>query len=409
MILVFKKLFSAFKKEKQEENIKTEEIKNVEETPIENSSNENIENSIAIENDKTTPPVEKKEELVDAFVELGLMSQEEAVEYDDSLEKYEEELEEETRQWREKNQHTWYGKLRDRLGKTRGKLLRRIEEVLGDRITIDEDVIEDIEEILIEADIGVETTQLIIGKLESAMDDETITDTKGLMKLLKEIMMEILGGIEEAPLLKDVTDKPAVIVVIGVNGVGKTTTIGKLAAQYRLEGKRVLIAAADTFRAGAIEQVEVWAKKVGVHIVKHSPGSDPAAVVYDAIKASKARNTDIMIVDTAGRLHTKFNLMEEVKKIHKIIKREMPNAPHEVLQVIDATTGQNGLIQAKKFNETMEINGIVLTKLDGTAKGGIVFSIANEMKIPIKLIGIGESVTDLRPFNGKDFVEALFE
>ena len=401
--MVLKKLFSVFKKENEENENKE----------IENNQEKTENNSIS--NDKTiesTPEekIEKDEEnIVDAFVELGLMSSDEAKAYDEALAKYEEELEREAREWREKTRHTWYGKLRDRLGKTRGKLLRRIEEVLGDRIKIDEDVLEDIEEILIEADIGVETTQLVIGKLEDAMDEKPIADMKELMSLLKKIMLEIIGGVEEIPLLQGVEDKPAVIVVIGVNGVGKTTTIGKLAAQYRLDGKNVLIAAADTFRAGAIEQVEVWAKRVGVHIVKHSQGSDAAAVVYDAIQASKARNIDIMIVDTAGRLHTKFNLMEEVKKIYRIIQREIPGAPHEVLQVIDATTGQNGIIQARKFNEAMKIDGIALTKLDGTAKGGIVFSIANEMKIPIKLIGIGESVTDLRQFRGNEFVEALFE
>jgi fused signal recognition particle receptor len=276
-------------------------------------------------------------------------------------------------------------------------------------VEITDDVIEDIEEILVEADIGMETTQIIIDRLEEAINEKTIQDMDGVKTLLKTILMEILGDIEGTPLLEGVTDKPAVIIVVGVNGVGKTTTIGKLAAQYRLDGKSVLIAAADTFRAGAIEQVEIWAKKVGVHIVKHSPGSDPAAVVYDSLKAAKARNTDIVIVDTAGRLHTKFNLMEEVKKIHRIIQRELPGAPHEVLQVIDATTGQNGLIQAKKFLESTNVTGIALTKLDGTAKGGIVVAITKELKIPIKLIGIGEGVTDLRPFKGSEFVNALFD
>ncbi len=402
--MVFKKLFSAFKKEKETEDKEINEVKeNNEEITKQDEIIDSVEEIIEEEVN------ESSDNLSDAFVELGLMSQEDAVEYDSALEDYEEALEKETKEWREKTRHTWYGKLRDRLGKTKGKLLRRIEESLGDRITIDEEVVEKIEEILIEADIGVMTTQMIVERLEEAIDDEIVTDMKDVMKLLREIMMEIVGGMDEIPLRDGVTDKPAVIMVIGVNGVGKTTTIGKLAAQYRLDGKSVLIAAADTFRAGAIEQVEVWAKKVGVHIVKHSQGSDAAAVVFDALKAAKARNIDIVIVDTAGRLHTKFNLMEEVKKIYKIIKREIPEGPHEVLQVIDATTGQNGLVQARKFNEAMPVNGIALTKLDGTAKGGIVMAIAKEMKIPIKLIGIGESVTDLRHFRGKEFIDALFE
>jgi fused signal recognition particle receptor len=403
--MVFKKLFSSFKKEEEKKQVSDDKESRIVE-PIQDTD---VEVNLLKNTADSQTQSKQSENLVDAFVELGLMDETEAQVYDEALASYEEELDRETRQWREKTRHTWYGKLRDRLGKTKGKLIRRLEEVLGDRVEITDDVIEDIEEILVEADIGMETTQIIIDRLEEAINEKTIQDMDGVKTLLKTILMEILGDIEGTPLLEGVTDKPAVIIVVGVNGVGKTTTIGKLAAQYRLDGKSVLIAAADTFRAGAIEQVEIWAKKVGVHIVKHSPGSDPAAVVYDSLKAAKARNTDIVIVDTAGRLHTKFNLMEEVKKIHRIIQRELPGAPHEVLQVIDATTGQNGLIQAKKFLESTNVTGIALTKLDGTAKGGIVVAITKELKIPIKLIGIGEGVTDLRPFKGSEFVNALFD
>lgn len=348
------------------------------------------------------------EELVDAFVEFGLLSAEEARAYDEALARHEAEIERETRQWREKTRETWFGKLRDGLAKTKNALVRRIEEALGDRMAVDASTIDTIEEILIEADIGAETVQLVVDRLHVALDEKRIAGMADVKALIRDILLELLGGLEENPPLQGVTAKPAVLMVVGVNGVGKTTTIGKLAAQYRLDGKSVLIAAGDTFRAGAIEQVEIWAKRVGVHVVKGEQGADAAAVVFDALKAAKARGSDIVIVDTAGRLHTKFNLMEEVRKIERVIARECPGAPHEVLMVLDGTTGQNAIQQAEKFREAVAVSGLCITKLDGTAKGGAVIAIARRLSLPIKLIGVGEGVGDLRPFRGRDFVNAIF-
>jgi len=302
---------------------------------------------------------------------------------------------------------SWFSRLKERLVKTKNGFVRRIGELIGDRMAVTDEVLERLEEILVEADIGVKTTAKIIEAMRSRLDEVKVKSMDDLVGLLKEIMLTFVENkdqklsIDSAPL--------SVILVVGVNGVGKTTTIGKIAANLVAKGRKTMIVAGDTFRAGAIEQAEIWARRVGIPIVKAQPNSDPAAVVFDAIQAGKARGTDVLIVDTAGRLHTKFNLMEELKKIKKVISREIEGAPHEVLQVLDGTTGQNALFQARTFNEAIGITGVVLTKLDGTAKGGIVISIADELRIPIKLIGIGEGVDDLREFNGAEFVRAIFE
>ncbi len=302
---------------------------------------------------------------------------------------------------------SWFAHLKERLSKTKNSFARKLGELFGDRMVIDPEKLERLEEILIEADIGVKTTQKIINAMQEKLDTVKEKNMDELFELLEQIISELIKQDKSA--LDINRDGMSVILVVGVNGAGKTTTIGKIASNLVKDGKKVMIVAGDTFRAGAIEQAEIWARRTGIPIVKAQPDSDPAAVVFDALKAGKARKIDVLLIDTAGRLHTKYNLMEELKKIKKIINREIPDAPHEILQVLDGTTGQNALIQAKTFNEALNgITSIALTKLDGTAKGGIVISIAEELGIPIKLIGIGEAIDDLKPFNGADFVKAIF-
>lgn len=299
-----------------------------------------------------------------------------------------------------------FGKLKDSLSKTKEAISGRIEDVLKVFKAVDEDLLEELEEILIMADLGVETSMEIIDRLRDAIKEKHITDGEQVKQELKNILAEILTEGDNSVKLQG---KPAVIMVIGVNGVGKTTSIGKLAYMYKQMGKKVVIAAADTFRAAAIEQLEVWADRAGAEIIKQQEGSDPAAVIYDAVGAAKNRGADILLCDTAGRLHNKKNLMDELKKIYKILNNELPDSSKEVLLVLDATTGQNAVSQAKQFKEAADITGIVLTKLDGTAKGGIVFAIKNEYNIPVKLIGLGEKIDDIDEFNPMDFVDALME
>lgn len=299
-----------------------------------------------------------------------------------------------------------FGKLKDSLSKTKEVLSSRIEDAIKLFKTVDEDLFEELEEILIMADLGVETSVEIIDRLRAAAKEKKITDGEELKNELRDILETILTEGDNTVALEG---KPAVVMVIGVNGVGKTTSIGKMAHMYKEMGKKVVIAAADTFRAAAIEQLEVWAQRADAEIIKQQEGSDPAAVIYDAIGAAKNRGADVLLCDTAGRLHNKKNLMEELKKIYRIINKELPDSSKEVLLVLDATTGQNAVSQAKQFKEAADITGIVLTKLDGTAKGGIVFAIKNEYNIPVKLIGLGEQIDDLREFNPSDFVNALIE
>lgn len=296
-------------------------------------------------------------------------------------------------------------KLKTGLTKTKKNIVERVESILLSR-TIDESAIEDIEEVLITSDIGAEATNEIVRLLREKVGAGEVRNSDDVKSYLKDEMSLLLG--KSQPLVT-FGEKPFVILTVGVNGVGKTTTIGKLASRFISEGNSVILAAADTFRAAAIEQLEIWAKRSGADIVKHQSGSDPAAVAFDAVEAAKARGIDIVIIDTAGRLHTKSQLMDELKKINRVIKKSIPDAPQEILLIVDATTGQNALRQAQIFNEAIGITGIALTKLDGTAKGGIIFAIKKELGIPVRLIGIGEGVDDLKDFDPEDFVTALFE
>lgn len=298
-----------------------------------------------------------------------------------------------------------FDKLKDGLSKTRNGLTDKINEALKLAVTIDEDLYEELEEILITSDIGMDTTMEIIEKLREKIRKEKINDTELVIPTLKSVIKEMMmEGAEE----EEDQEGKKVLLVIGVNGVGKTTSIGKLAAKNKAEGKKVLLAAADTFRAAAIDQLEVWSQRAGVDIIKQSEGSDPAAVVFDAVTAAKSRNVDLLICDTAGRLHNKKNLMNELSKINRIIDREYSEAKKETLLVLDGTTGQNAVIQAKQFMEACPIDGIILTKLDGTAKGGVVISIKQTLNIPVRYIGVGEGIEDLQEFDAEAFAEALF-
>ena len=298
----------------------------------------------------------------------------------------------------------FFEKLKQGLGKTRDSLNEKINNVFSNFRKVDEDLLEELEEILIMSDIGVETATEIIAKLRNRIKLEKITDEEGVKTALKEEMQAIL---DKAPNGLELKTKPAVILVVGVNGVGKTTSIGKIANNLRKQGKKVVVAAADTFRAAAVEQLEIWANRAGVDIVKRQEGSDPASVVFDAIKITKEKNADVLICDTAGRLHNKKYLMDELLKIKKVIDKELPDAKKEVLLVLDATTGQNAISQVKAFKETVDITGLVLTKLDGTAKGGVVIGIVAENKIPVKFIGVGEQIDDMEIFNSEEFVNAI--
>lgn len=291
------------------------------------------------------------------------------------------------------------------LSKTKDNITGRIDSLLKSYTKIDEELLEDLEEILITADVGVTTTMEIIDRLRDMIKERGVKDPLEVRDLLKEIVASIL---KEGNSELDINPGPAVIVMVGVNGVGKTTTIGKLAQRYKKDGKKVMLAAADTFRAAATEQLDIWAKRIDVDIIKHHEGADPGAVVFDAIKASQARKVDLLICDTAGRLHNKANLMNELGKIFKIIDREYPEAKKEVLLVVDATTGQNAVSQAKTFKEVANITGIVLTKLDGTAKGGVVLAVKSEVDVPVKLIGVGERAEDLQSFDADSFTDAIF-
>lgn len=298
----------------------------------------------------------------------------------------------------------FFNKIKTGLAKTRNSLVGSVNNIINSFTKIDEEFIEELEEILIMSDIGVHTAEAICESLRERIKENRITEPSEVKKLLKEILAEMIEG--DCSLHLDT--KPSVIMVIGVNGVGKTTTIGKLAASLKDEGKTVMLAAADTFRAAAIDQLQLWADRAGVSMVRNVEGTDPASVIFDAISSAKAKKADVIICDTAGRLHNKKNLMDELAKMNRIIKRELPDSSVEALLVLDATTGQNGVNQAREFSNVTDVSGIVLTKLDGTAKGGIVVSIKNELDIPVKYIGVGEQIDDLQPFNSTDFIDALF-
>ena len=396
---MFKKFFKRNKKEEVKEEIPevaiSQEETNEGEEKIATEEVDNAKEETALDASLET----EEKEAVESEVE------EETIEEESNEEVKEEQLTEEIVEEPKEAKVSLFERLKQGLSKAKQGITDRVDQVLKSYTKVDDELIEEIEEILITADVGVETTMDIIDKLTDAIKTKKITDPKGVKGELKLIIEEILTN-DNSTL--DVSHSPSIIVMVGVNGVGKTTTIGKLAARYKKEGKKVLIAAGDTFRAAAIDQLEVWSNRSGVDIIKHQEGADPGAVIFDSIKAAKARNTDLLICDTAGRLHNKSNLMNELSKVFKIIDREYPEAKREVLLVVDATTGQNAVSQAKSFKQVCDITGIVLTKLDGTAKGGVVLAVKSEVDVPVKLIGVGEKMEDLQDFDAKAFSEALF-
>lgn len=299
----------------------------------------------------------------------------------------------------------FFDKLKAGLSKTKNAFVEQVDNLFKSFVKVDEELFEELEELLICSDVGVNTTEEILDRLRDRVKDERMTDGEDVKAALKEILAEMIG--EGSPL--HLETKPSVLLVIGVNGVGKTTSIGKISAQLKSKGKKVVVAAADTFRAAAIDQLAVWCDRAQVDLIRQSEGSDPAAVVFDAVSAAKSRGADVLIVDTAGRLHNKKNLMDELAKIDRVISRELPGAARETLLVLDATTGQNAIMQAKEFKNAANITGLILTKLDGTAKGGSVFSIKGELDVPVKYIGVGEKIDDMQPFDAQDFVHAMFE
>ncbi len=387
-------MFNFFKrkKDKDEDEIKKEEIEKTEEF-------EDVE------------PEEIYEEAEPEEIEEFEESEGEPEEFTEEFEEIEEieEIEPEKAEEVEKPEKkglSFFEKLKEGLSKTKRNLTEQIESIVFRHRKIDDDFLEELEEILITSDMGVETTMDIIEYIKSETRKRNLTDTSEIKDVIKEYLINMLEENEEKI---DDENKQRVILIVGVNGVGKTTSIGKIAYRIKQSGKSVIVAAADTFRAAAVEQLKEWCSRAGVDIIASEQGSDPGSVIFDAVNAAKARKTDVLICDTAGRLHNKKNLMNELSKIFKIIDREFGDAKLDVYLVIDATTGQNGLIQAKLFSETCSIYGLILTKLDGTAKGGIAFPIVNELKIPIKYIGVGEKIDDLQDFNATDFVNAIFE
>ena len=303
-------------------------------------------------------------------------------------------------------------RLKEGLAKTRDNILGKVQKLLSGKTRIDDDLIDNLEEILISGDVGVATTMKIIDRIKERVKTEKYENPAELDGLLKDEIQRVFSNGSSSPndpFSIPVIHTPHVIMIVGVNGVGKTTTIGKLAYNYRTAGRKVLIAAADTFRAAANEQLEIWAKRADVEIIQQLHGADPAAVAFDSLKSAISKNADVMIIDTAGRLHTKVNLMEELKKIKRVLQKQLPDAPHEVLLVLDASTGQNAIQQAKQFTAAVGITGLIVSKLDGTAKGGVVLAISQELNIPVKFIGVGEKIDDLQPFDRKAFVDALFE
>ncbi|WP_312698824.1 signal recognition particle-docking protein FtsY [Sedimentibacter sp.] len=386
-------MFNFFKrkKDKDEDEIKKEEIEKTEE--FEDVEPEEIYEEAEPEETEDFEESEgEPEEFIEEFEEI------------EEIEEIEPEKAEVEKP--EKKGLSFFEKLKEGLSKTKRNLTEQIESIVFRHRKIDDDFLEELEEILITSDMGVETTMDIIEYIKSETRKRNLTDTSEIKDVIKEYLINMLEENEEKI---DDENKQRVILIVGVNGVGKTTSIGKIAYRIKQSGKSVIVAAADTFRAAAVEQLKEWCSRAGVDIIASEQGSDPGSVIFDAVNAAKARKTDVLICDTAGRLHNKKNLMNELSKIFKIIDREFGDAKLDVYLVIDATTGQNGLIQAKLFSETCSINGLILTKLDGTAKGGIAFPIVNELKIPIKYIGVGEKIDDLQDFNATDFVNAIFE
>ena len=391
-----------------------EEVEVLEEDEIESNTTEETKNEEAVSQEILEEQIEAQEEIAeieeikaeDIEKVQDIETQEKQDEIEESEDTVENQIDDEVEEEEEKPKKvSLFDRLKQGLTKAKQGITDRIDEVLKAYTKVDEELLEDLEEVLITADVGVNTTMDIIEKLEDVIRTKKITDPQDVREELKLIIEDILSK-DDTKL--DVSHSPTIILMVGVNGVGKTTTIGKLAHRYKSEGKKVLLAAGDTFRAAAIDQLEVWANRCNVDIIKHQEGADPGAVIFDAIKASKARGVDVLICDTAGRLHNKSNLMNELGKVFKIVDREYPEAKKEVLLVVDATTGQNAVSQAKSFKEVCDITGLALTKLDGTAKGGVILAVKSEVDVPVKLIGVGEKMEDLQDFDSKSFVDALF-
>ena len=389
-----------------------EEVEILEEDEIESNKIEETKNEEAVSQEILEEQIEAQEEAKEEIAEIeeikaeDIETQEKQDEIEESEDTVENQIDDELEEEEEKPKKvSLFDRLKQGLTKAKQGITDRIDEVLKAYTKVDEELLEDLEEVLITADVGVNTTMDIIEKLEDVIRTKKITDPQDVREELKLIIEDILSK-DDTKL--DVSHSPTIILMVGVNGVGKTTTIGKLAHRYKSEGKKVLLAAGDTFRAAAIDQLEVWANRCNVDIIKHQEGADPGAVIFDAIKASKSRGVDVLICDTAGRLHNKSNLMNELGKVFKIVDREYPEAKKEVLLVVDATTGQNAVSQAKSFKEVCDITGLALTKLDGTAKGGVILAVKSEVDVPVKLIGVGEKMEDLQDFDSKSFVDALF-
>ena len=389
-----------------------EEVEILEEDKIESNKTGETKNEEAVSQEILEEQIEAQEEAKEEIAEIeeikaeDIETQEKQYEIEESEDTVENQIDDEVEEEEEKPKKvSLFDRLKQGLTKAKQGITDRIDEVLKAYTKVDEELLEDLEEVLITADVGVNTTMDIIEKLEDVIRTKKITDPQDVREELKLIIEDILSK-DDTKL--DVSHSPTIILMVGVNGVGKTTTIGKLAHRYKSEGKKVLLAAGDTFRAAAIDQLEVWANRCNVDIIKHQEGADPGAVIFDAIKASKARGVDVLICDTAGRLHNKSNLMNELGKVFKIVDREYPEAKKEVLLVVDATTGQNAVSQAKSFKEVCDITGLALTKLDGTAKGGVILAVKSEVDVPVKLIGVGEKMEDLQDFDSKSFVDALF-
>ena len=388
-----------------------EEVEVLEEDEIESNTTEETKNEEAVSQEILEEQIEAQEEIAeieeikaeDIERAQDIETQEKQDEIEESEDTVENQIDDEVEE--KPKTVSLFNRLKQGLTKAKQGITDRIDEVLKAYTKVDEELLEDLEEVLITADVGVNTTMDIIEKLEDVIRTKKITDPQDVREELKLIIEDILSK-DDTKL--DVSHSPTIILMVGVNGVGKTTTIGKLAHRYKSEGKKVLLAAGDTFRAAAIDQLEVWANRCNVDIIKHQEGADPGAVIFDAIKASKARGVDVLICDTAGRLHNKSNLMNELGKVFKIVDREYPEAKKEVLLVVDATTGQNAVSQAKSFKEVCDITGLALTKLDGTAKGGVILAVKSEVDVPVKLIGVGEKMEDLQDFDSKSFVDALF-
>ena len=394
---------SVEEKDTEDENLHNQSEKINEDDIVEEKKENTATNEIEINEEKIEDTLndEKVNEVVESIEESTIHNQEVITsEVDEYIKEENIEVVEEPQK-----KVNLFERLKQGLTKAKQGITDKIDDVLKSYTKVDEELLEELEEILITADVGVNTTMDIIDKLRDKIKENKITEPAGVKAELKNIIEEILTN-ENSTL--NVEKSPTIILMVGVNGVGKTTTIGKLANRYKQEGKKILLAAGDTFRAAAIEQLEVWAGRSNVDIIKHQEGADPGAVVFDAIKAAKARKVDLLICDTAGRLHNKANLMNELGKVFKIVDREFPEANKEVLLVVDATTGQNAVVQAKTFKDVADITGIVLTKLDGTAKGGVVLAVKSEVDVPVKLIGVGEKVEDLQDFDAKAFSEALF-